>query len=441
MNHPAPKPFNASEAEIAGHHVLASPEIPYVRIEAVKIGERATRFSVTSSREVGRDFISRVMTYPLQEIDDWKSVESGLRDVAYPTRTIKKLHQSTVARSRLSGLRSASVELADILKATKNTNELYEFLKAWRNQSSTYSSNFSALLKVLGSNEEDRDFEVPTVNEEYPANIPVFTNGEAIQFVENSLLASTPGIVAELARGHTDNPTTIRALDMLSNSDSQADMIPGLSEEEKGEIINTLIRDVDRRNWVEVIHELLDYQFVAVREEASFDGQTSKGGGYDGTVYVRYHDLPEHLHKYGGDIRILVGPRLRDTERDTNLPRHRVKFIRRKHITVAHPQVAWVNNQGKRHFIYPPNPNERSFLRPIIARPNSLVGAAIFANIVGITQIEIDYNRELNKLLGHRSKFAAPLARAGMLGLVLHAQQEELLSYPYFEMMEERALQ
>jgi len=439
------RPFSLSEKEITGQYVLGSPEIPRVRVASEKIGAQSVRFSVTSAREVGRDFISGAMTFPLHEIDAWTRVEKGLREIAYPSRAIKKLHASEKDRALVRGLKSASVELADILRGTKDTDELSEFLNVWRKKRSEADVNDPVGSLIEAMRNFDRNTELPTANEEYSAKIPVFSEGEAIRYAEEELLKSSPDTVARLLSGHSDSET-LPILQLFSGPSSGSDVVPGLDELDKSLIQNAVLRDVERRGWLEIVHRLLEKQFVAVREEAIYEEGVASGGGFDKTVYVLHEDMPKHLRDADSDIRIRVGQTLRDPRRGTDLVRHRVKFIRRKQITVAHPRVVWVNDKGVRHFEFPSSPSEPSPFRPVIAKPNSLIGAAIFANIVGMNDVEmndagIDYGKELDKIIGRRSEYSAPLARAGMLGLVLHTRQEELLSYPYFEMMEEHALQ
>ncbi len=402
MTRYVPKPFSHPEESITGLSVIANPNNPRVRIESERLETGSTIYSVTSPIPLGRAAIAQLLCFPLGEAPDWKHAMRGLRDISYPSRSIAKLHQSPTSRRRLGALRPASKELALIL-------------------------------------ERNQDYE------ERAVKIPVFSDGQAIEYTEAQLSKKNPVDVMKLLTRVDESSDTYRRLELLSATSPDETMLPIIDEETQYEIQNrAMLDEVSGLARVDAVHGLLDEIFTGLREEPTLDGVRILGGGFDSSVLVRTEDIPEYLRgRNTNNVRVMLGSELRDADRKTGLARRRVTFLsRRDGAFVAQPRISWTKDADgvTRRFIFPTSQNERSLLHPIIARSSSLLGAALVANRFG-SAYDIDYNDELERLTRQQSKYAAPLARAGLLALVLHAKQERILGDSYFTAMEERAVQ
>lgn len=403
MSRPLPKPFSQPEKSITGLDVVGNTQSPRIRIETESIGPEAIMYSVTGPIPLGRLAISQLLSAPLGEMtDDWRSVEKGLRNISYPSNTINKLSRLPADRKRLKSLRPAAKELADILRGNQR-------------------------------------YATTTVN------LPVFTDAQAAEYTQQALVHRQPSDVKALLERYEDDSVTRLHLDLLANTSERDNWLPELSEVDQIEIRNrAMLGTVAGLAYVEAMHGVFDSTFWALREEPVLQNGQLAGGGADATVLVRKQDIPQHLQNRLSEVRVALGPVLRDPDRTiekiADVARRKVTFFSRKHGIVAQPRISWINDGAMRRFAFPLSQNERLVLHDTIARSSSLVGAALAASRFG-SAYGIDYERELRRMVGKRTKYDAPLAKAGLLALVLHTSENDLLSDPYFAAIEQRAVQ
>lgn len=435
MNY-SPPPFSQSEEKVTGRLLLADNEAPRVRIECQEI-DGGHRFSVTSAVQLGRTSIAHIMAQPLDEVPDWKSVEKGLRGAVYPSRTVKNLDRSAEGTHRLRRLRAASDELAEILRGTVAMSPNEDPQQVLRRELSSGKISqrefYDRYLEYLKSQRSAEPF---SVYDELQVKAPVFDEGSAITYAEQMLFRLNPQYVLGSLAKYSD-PQTIKRLEQLTQS--QFSQLSGLSKADQAAIEIGLMRYLDGKSYIDVVHDLMDSLLVGYRNEATYDELGVSGGGRDPEYYVRRTDVPGHL-KATHDVRLLIERELREHDPETGLPAHQLKFVVRKNALVAHPRVVWTNRGGVRAFELPTSRPEPTIGRAITRKPSSLLGMAIVANQVGMEELDIDYKKELARIITDRSRYNAPLARAGMLGLVLHAGTDRVLQYPYFASIERDAL-
>lgn len=391
-----PPPFNQPEQSITGLRVLSDGDNPGVRIESRELAGGETFFSVTGPLELGRRAIAQQMSLSIAEsAGNWREVRKGLASIGYPARRIAKLHRALPDLQRLNALRPASRELAGIIKDNQPTAE-------------------------------------------YSMKIPVFDFYEAMSYVRNQLSQVDPKWLEQLLTRYEGNTTYAQHLHWLAGDQNQPEYlaIAGLSQEDQNEIrVRAMLGEATGLARVDVLYSLFDEVFEGHLEEPVFnsDGQL-RGGGFDQSVFIRKQDIPAQLRDKNSYWRVSIGRRLRDADRPSGLPRHEVSFVTRQQEVVALRRAAWINDAGVRRFVFPVGRAEQSFNRPSRAIGSSVLGAARMAEVFGPSR-GIDYAGELDRLVGPRR-----FGRAGLLALVLHAHQDEILSHPYFRAIETRAV-
>lgn len=394
MDRPLP-PFNQPEQKITGIQVLADDENPGVRLESRRLVNHEIFFSVTGPLELGRQAIAQQLSRPLAEpTDNWRMVKKGLASIGYPSRRVARLHRSLPARQRLEGLRPSSQELARIIKENQ-----------------------------------------PTI--EYHAKIPVFNFYEAMAYAQAELPKVDPGWLSKLLTGYDGDTIYGERIRLLAGDpDRREDLaIAGLSLEEQREIrIKAMLGEASGLARVDALYSLFDEVFEGHLEEPVFDEDGRLHGGFDHSVFVRKQDIPAAVRDTNNYLRVAIGPRLRDDDRRSGLPRHEVSFITRRNEVVALRRVTWINHDGERRFVFPTGQPEQSFTRPSRAIGNSVLGAARIAELFG-EMYGVDYGKELDRLVSRRR-----FGHAGLLGLVLHSQQDKIFSNPYFEAIEAEAV-
>ncbi len=437
MNHYHRPPFRHPEQSITSFMLMGSDATPKVRIEHGAC-DGGHRFSVTGAAQIGRISIASIMSRPLGENPDWAQVEKGLRTAVYPSRTVKKLHGTMPGKARLARLRAASDELAEIVRGTINISPsddpLAELRRRLLDGSLDQRQYIQLYMEHLTMQEDAEPFSVYT---EQPITAPVFDESAAVAYAEQLLAELNPRLVLEHLAKYTDEATT-KKLEMLVPR--QPSTIPGLSDVDQAAIQAAVMRRVDGKAYIDVVHELMDRVLIGIPDEATYDEQGMTGGGYDAEYYIRRSDIPSQFAD-NQDVRIVIERELRDHDPQTGLPQHQLKIIVRKNALVAHPRIVWTNQGGTRSLEFPTSLAERTVRHSTVVRPSSLLGAAIAANHIGMDELKVDYGKELRKLVGSRSRHSAPLARAGMLGFVLHTESERLLAHPYFARIERYALE
>jgi hypothetical protein len=409
MIRPEARPVVAPENEITGRFLVANHEADRIHINREQIGEKSHRYTVTGEIALERQAIAAIMTTPLGYGDaDWVEVREGLRDIAHPSKRVKALARGLLASS-LRDVAPASRQLADILRDNQNQ----------RNQT---------------------------------ANVPVFSYFQSYDYTVDEvrkrletkkLLAYLKNIGISQASSAQFNQLTIS--DTPGSAEAVAlQRLIGYEDEELLEMLNSAILDtVDSRVEAELLSRLQELTFKGFRQQAQFVGSHLEGGGRNYEVYLRNQDIPENVLERLDSTKVSIGALLRDIDRKTQQPRHKVTFSTQAPRVIAHPQIVWESHNGKRTFKFPTNSytEELPYGENRIVRRSSILGAALVINYLADVK-GIDYAGELEarKRKAHRMQRVRAgedsLHSAGLLPLVMTHQQAELLDDEYFSSIE-----
>jgi hypothetical protein len=218
---------------------------------------------------------------------------------------------------------------------------------------------------------------------------------------------------------------------------------------------SAFFKELDPRTSVELIERYKEDHFSVFPRAASFENGRFVGGGEEPETYILDEDVPIGLERARTDsledlllqkkVIVTVGRRLFDRDKRTNLERHVVTFRTHAPLHTALGRIAWQNapdSEGygtlERRFIFPKS-NFIANRDAVVSRPNTVLGAAIAASVLGK---EIDYYYPLHKAKSkHRRKvgitqFQHP--NASLWPLFARYQERQLLDHPYFKAIEEK---
>lgn len=398
--------FRISEQKVAGRSFISSDEVPGIRIGFTEPEEGVREYSVTGFVPLERQAIGDLLQSPIGgESYSWEDVRDGLRAISYPSRKITLMSRSAIHARQLGEVKAVSRELADIMS-------------------------------------NNQDYTVKT------GNMPVFNYSEAQQYAADILYSQTSerklllmlksvGLDSVQAKRYqsiissaTQTPEGIKQLELITGMD--------LSDQTSAQV-EALLGDVDTRYVTELIHRLQYDLFIGFPEQSRLIDGKLVGGSHDLTVLLRESDIPvalpvdfTNVSVDAPRVGVKIGSVLRDTDRKTGLKRRRVTFYTQADRQVALARVAWQTRGDERTFAFPVSPFEHHANE--IARPSSLLGAALMAQTIG-HEAGIDYEKALRKRMRYLS---TRIGRAGLWPLVATHHQEEILSHPYFEAIEKQ---
>lgn len=396
----------STELALAGQRVITSAEVSHISASSWRVDDDTRVYALKGDYLLNRSTLNAIMRTPISEPgDDWREVQGGLRDLSYPSRLVKKIGRKTFWAQHLQEIRQPARELADVLE--RNTPE-----------------------KVT------------------TANIPVFRHGESHRYVLDNLKTVDSRKLLQLMKGFDFNPETARKITHLIGAWPGNDSIGALDDPQailnnralEQEIINdVIVAESEDRTLIELLYFLQDKWFVGFREQAKYVEGHLAGGARDYSVYLRTQDVPGGVSL--DDSKVMIGPRLRDNDRRSGLPRYKTHFIEDDTAVFARPLLVWAKTGGRRSFLIPsqqfdvPEKDEQGDSKGVATRLNALAGAAIAASVLGR---EINYSDALDAVIADSRVDPRRVHRAGLWPLVLRHREDELLSLPYFKKIEQR---
>lgn len=395
-----------SELELAGNRVISSKDVPRVEARKREIDEDTTEYELESHYLLNRETLNTLLRAPIDEPGmNWHEVHDGLRDISYPNRTVRKLGRHAGISKYVHEIRRSTRELADLME--RNVHETI-----------------------------------------VTANVPVFRYGQTHRYIFDSLKTYDSRKLLNLLKGFDFSPQTARRmLKYIASSESERDL-DGFEqlEIEQGfarfeqEIINAaIVGESDDRTLIELVHYLQDQDFIGFRERGAYRNDHLVGGAKEFGAFFLKDTVPQNIQLDENEV--FIGPRLRDDDRKTGLPRYRTAFISSHDAIYARPLLVWRKSASGRQIMFPaqkfdtPTTGINGEVNAPPKRLNTVAGAAIAAAVLGG---EIDYAGALDTLLYKAGIDKTRVARAGFLPLVLRYQQNDLLSLPYFQNVEDR---
>lgn len=396
----------STELALAGERVITSPEVAHVSASSWAIDPATQAYAIKGDYLLNRDTINAILRAPIGEPgDDWQEVQSGLKDLSYPSRLVKKIGRKAYWTTHLQSIRQPARELADILE--QNTPQ-----------------------KVT------------------TANIPVFKHGQSHRYVLDNLKTIDSRKLLTLMKAFNFDPRTARGISQLignwpaqdstETSGQSGDIFTNHVLEQ--EIVNqVIVAESESRTLIELLYFLQEKWFVGFVEHPHYREGHMAGGAGEYSVYVRSQDVP--LGVSLDDSEVHVGPRLRDDDKKSGLPRYKTHFIEENQAVFARPLLVWQKTPNGRSFVIPkqkfdePLQFEKQNFKGPTSRLNALAGAAIAATVLGSY---IDYPETLNTVLSDTLLDTDRVHRAGLWPLVLRHREDELLSSPYFQKIEQK---
>lgn len=353
--------------------------------------ERSVLYSVENSRQLGRSAIDSIIRQPLDEPEHgWRETRNSLRTIGLDSRKMQRLGQRARISDHLTAIRGASAQLADTL--TRNQAE--QVTNATIPVMNYYESRQVAADTLLDANSHKLLLQLKSLGYD------VYTARHFLRFI-GSYSGSSPF-----------------ELDNLEQLD------PTIASLEK-EIVNGAILG-------EASESILQTLLADTRDDL-FDSFIVKGSWPPEETYILKTDMPVGMVQ-NRISDISVGATHAMPTRDGRVRRH-VRFYADQTPIYARPLLIWRKDaKGNRSFRFPSRP----FDQPMgnaqsVTRPNSLVGAALLANVFGQ---EIDYKSELSYRLRHAELDRSRLGMAGLWALVADFKQDRLMNTPYIEEIE-----
>jgi hypothetical protein len=400
-----------NEATLVDQRVLSTPSYPAVEIDRTVRDDGTEVFSVQSRMVIEKDAITALLTIPLDiQTDNWRDVLSGLRDLSYPGRRVRRLAKAASLGSYLDMIRMPSRELADVINMNK-------------------------------------DFDTYTVN------VPTFNYGQAHRYTLESILPSVDhDSLLLLLQGATSQ----RIAGELGAVSAFYDDIE--RSERNGKAID-YVQKFHSGAFNEVIEQITASQFRKFSRTAQVTRVDDTVHADDGTAdtYMLARHVPKSILHDTHDVRrqaeidatvhVHVGPVLRDRDKKTGLERHAVTFHTQTMRVSALPRLVWTKQAAsddsvRRQIILPTSQRLRYVEGETVVRkqPSSIAGAALALCVLGQ---DIDYSKQLGRVFGHFDttkdmRDVLPRAAAGMLPLVMGYQQQDMMhaNAAYFEAME-----
>lgn len=411
---PEQRPIIIAEDKAADRFVIANNERNMVQINVTPLEGEAKRYTVTGRLPLERHAITGILGAPFgQENSDWSEVRDGLRDISYPSKSVRSLAHTALQRDHLREIGPAARELA----------------------------------KALTDNQDQRT---------QTANMPVFNDFQSYEYVAEELRRRTSSTkLMNYLKGIGMEFRTIKGFKHLTTGDPKSieaaqelEAQIGLDEEDVLDMQNSaLLAEAGGSIEAELMYRVKGLVFVGFRALTIYGPTNIEGGGHDASFFLRTADIPENLHGVLNSTKVAVQAMLRDADKKTGLNRAKVLFSTQAPRVVVHPQLVWETRDGERRLQFPSTPYRRQTewehtSRP--ERPNSILGAAMIADYLA-GQKNIDYKTELEKryIMAERRKGRHGLhdvsLTAGLLPIVLDHKQNQLLDDDYFKAIEDLA--
>jgi hypothetical protein len=442
VNPNIPKSVVIPEKSLVERHVLSSKAQPLLRIERVVKSDTVTEYSAISDVMIDRDGITSIMTWPLDVIDaDWRDVRSGLKDIAYPSRKIRKLAKAASLGIELGQVRHCARELAWVMDQNKDHH--------------TYSANVPVLSYAEAHKRTTSDIISGNV---YNELFDIFRSISA-DTITPELVDRITSMVDPVSLESFDSTELVRELTKFSKDE--------LHQAQNLAVIDS-VEQLQPGLFVELIERIKSQTFRQFNRSVGIHNGELVGGSYGQETYIYVDDVP-HGVRFDIDIdrgtisdprvHVTVGPTLRDKDRRTGLDRHKVEFHTRAPRVVAQPRLVWQSVRSEsgdvtRTMMMPTSSREKPRSSDMVVRqPSAIIGAAVIACTLGqdikltpeAPPTAVEYAYELHRLYGNhgsrrQSHVHVPRSSAGMLPVVLTYQQEALMAQHsgYFEALEDR---
>jgi hypothetical protein len=421
-------------------HVLSSKAQPLLHIGRVVKSDTVTEYSAISDVMIDRGGITSIMTWPLDVIDaDWRDVRSGLKDIAYPSRKIRKLAKAASLGIELGHVRHSARELAWVMDQNKDHH--------------TYSANIPVLTYAEAHKRTTSDIISSNV---YNELFDIFRSISA-ETITPELVERITSMIDPVSLESFDSTELVRQLTEFSKEELQ---------QSRNLAVIDSVEQLQPGLFIELIERIKSQTFRQFNRSASIDTGELVGGSYGQETYIYVDDVP-HGARFDIDrgivsdprVHVTVGPTLRDKDRQTGLDRHKVEFHTRAPRVVAQPRLVWQSVRSEsgditRTIIMPTSSREKPRFSDVVVRqPSAIIGAAVIACTLGqdiqltpqALPTAVEYAHELHRLYGNHGsqrqiRTHVPRSSAGMLPVVLTYQQELLMAQHsgYFEALEDR---
>ncbi len=390
------------------HNILSSDQEPMVKVSQSEGVDGSTRYSVSSDVLLERDGIAAILAHPLGEYPaDWREVGSGLRDLTYPSRRVRRLYRF----GRKAALLTPFEEVKPVAR------ELAVVLD--RNQDYTSTQK----------------------------NMPVFTDyKQARDYITERMSILPPGRFTALLKSSIGDKQIFDELQALvqppvaSFDNLELQYLVDTSADEMQQMHQRSILAISNpRALSDIEQHVLEDELYATGLPAQFDGEQLIGGSRGQGIYIRREDIPAHLKSRDGlksGFSLSLGPQLPDPDKRTGLDRFRVTFREQSARYVATPELTWETKRlegGKvaRRLVLEERDIETNEHTGIIRQRSTLAGAALLA---AASTDKMGYDKVLARATPRHVNLG--LARAGFWPLLAHYRENALLDHEYIRAVE-----
>lgn len=396
------------ENEFSSNRVITNDVAPYVEIKRQE-NEEGVVYSVESQLLLNRDTIDeRFRTLLGENGSNWEEVLGGLRGIGLQNPRIMQLGRSAHILTHLSDIRQASNQLGDVLKRNSDVKIDNSIVAVFK-----YGESFQDTFEQLGASESKRLL----------------------------LELKSLGFDVEKARFFANYMSTYISPTPFGHDEFLA-VFENLGELNREIVNNAMMSEASGSTLYELVSRKQEQFFTGFRERGKWDDEnhTVRGGSIEPDVYLRNKDIPPGVSPWRSSVS--VGAEHRDPERSTDRPRYLVQFYTDQDAIYARPLLSWRKQDGERSLVFPgrpfDSPHFETMKRPV-TRANSIAGAALAAAALQSQgDIDINYGKELNKMIKRSDATINARIRPGLWPIVAPFKQEELLGHEYFAAIEER---